>query len=328
MTTAVIDMDLYKYHAAAAGEKRDVVVTHKTTGRSFVVKTRTEFYGHWSKKNGGILAELNATRTSPYLPEEFHYEDRQHPEPIENVLHTAKTMVHKDLDLSGADRHKAFLGSGDSWRVERSTILKYKQNRESLIKPLYLEDVSEYLRNKFKAEVVEYWEADEAVVMECLDKVDHFALIEDKDFWGCPVNVWDRNQPQRGVVNCNKFGKLFVDNAGKIRGEGRLWLYHQICSGDASDNYRANSASHVKWGEKSSYALLGECSSDIEAFRKMIEIYKHLYPEPKEIVGWRGNSILIDWKYVLEENFQMARMYRHTQDHVSIIDVLCERGLV
>lgn len=325
---AVIDLDLYKYHASATGEKRDVVVTHKTEDYSVIVKNRTEFYGHWKNKGGGILAELNKNRTSPYLPEDFTYEDRQFPEPIENVLHTAKTMVQKDLASSGATSYSGYLGEGDSWRIERSTILKYKNNRESLIKPLYLQEVSEYLRKKFKADVVRGWEADEAIVMECYKQNDKFALIEDKDFWGCPINVWDRNQQHRGVVNCNKLGRLFIDSKGKIRGEGRLWLYHQVCSSDDSDNYSANSASDLKWGEKSSYSILKDCTSDDEAFNAIVSIYKKLYPIEKMVIGWRGAEILVDWKYMLEENFQMARMYRTENDNVSIIDTLRKRGIL
>lgn len=328
MTIAVIDLDLYKYHASAAGEKRDVVISHKTTGYSVVVKNRTEFYGHWKRKNGGILAELNRTRTSPYSPEEFVYEDRQHPEPIENVLHTAKIMVQKDLVSCAANSHIAYLGEGESWRVERSTVLKYKQNRDNILKPIYLAEVTEYLRKKFNATVVSGWEADEAIVMECYKSVDKFALIEDKDFWGCPINVWDRNQQHRGVVNCNKFGSLFIDNKGKVRGEGRIWLYHQVCSSDQSDNYAANSASDIEWGEKSSFNTLVNCKSDDEAFLAMTEIYKKLYPTTKEVIGWRGEPLQVDWKYMLEENFQMARMYRHENDHVSILDVLKQKGLI
>ena len=182
------------------------------------------------------------------------------------------------------------------------------------------------MQKKFKSTIIRHWEADEAVVMECYRQSDKFAMIEDKDFWGCPINVWDRNQQGRGIVNCNKFGHLFLDEKGKIRGEGRIWLYHQICSGDNIDNYYANSASDVKWGDKSSYNRLKDCKTDDEAFATMVDIYKTLYPEVKTVKGWRGDDILVDWKYMIEENFRMARMYRTETDHVSLVNVLSERG--
>lgn len=327
MKTAVIDGDLYKYAVAFVGEKRTVRVVHRKSGRELIVPTRTDFYGHWKKKEGGMLAQINKGRTSPFLWDEFDYEDIQTPEPIENVLHTAKVMVEKDIKDSGADNYIFYMGEGDSFRVEKSTILEYKGKRKDTIKPLYLEEVTDYLKKKFNARIVSKIECDDAVVMECFKKKDHFALIEDKDFWGCPINVWDRNQQDRGIVNCNKFGHLFLDSRGKVRGEGRIFLWWQVAAQDDTDNYAANSASEVKWGDKSAYHALVDCKNDKEAVQSLIQVYKNLYPEPKEIIGWRGETISIDWKYVLNENFQLARMLRFDKDCVMIDDVFKNLGI-
>jgi len=54
MKTAVIDGDLYKYAVAFVGEKRTVRVVHRKSGRELIVPTRTDFYGHWKKKEGGM----------------------------------------------------------------------------------------------------------------------------------------------------------------------------------------------------------------------------------------------------------------------------------
>jgi hypothetical protein len=47
-----------------------------------------------------------------------------------------------------------------------------------------------------------------------------------------------------------------------------------------------------------------------------------LYPAPKKITGWRGDEILIDWKYVLRENFTLARMLRWKDDVVDLDEVM------
>lgn len=320
-TTAIIDLDLYKYHAAAAGEKRSVLVKNKLTGKSREYKTRTMFYGDWRKKVGGKLAEMNAQRDTPLQWDDYEYEDIQRPEPIENILHTAKVMVERDLLLAGAKDFKAFLGEGESFRVGVSTLLQYK-DRESVLKPLMLDEVTEYLRKKFKAEVVSGIECDDRVVMECYKQPDNFAMIEDKDFWGCPINVWDRNQQDRGIVNCDKLGHLFLDSKGKVRGEGRMHLYLQICSEDITDNYKANCFSDTKWGAKSAYKALSECTTDKQAWQVLVDTFKLLYPEPKVIKGWRGDEFEIDWKYVLNEQFQMARMLRFDGDKIDVSEVL------
>lgn len=320
-TIAVIDLDLYKYHAAAAGEKRSVLVKNKVTGKSREYKTRTEFYGDWRKKEGGALAKMNEQRDTPLTWEDYEYEDIQRPEPIENVLYTAKTMVEKDLKLSGAKSYKAFLGEGESFRVGKSTLLQYK-DRAALIKPLLLDDVTEYLAKKFKAETVSHIECDDRVVMECYQQPKNFALIEDKDFWGCPINVWDRNQQERGIVNCDKFGHLFLDSKKKVRGEGRIHLYFQMCSNDLTDNYKANCFSDKAWAAKSAYAALSGCTNDLEAWFKMKEIFLTLYPEEKQVVGWRGDKLNISWHYVLNEMFQMARMLRFYGDDATAYQTL------
>lgn len=327
--TAVLDLDLYKYHAAAAGEKRSVKVVHKSSGRELIVPTRTTWYGDWRKKNGGMLGEINISKGKDFHWEDFEYIDVQEPEPLANVLHTAKVMVEKDLKLSGADKYVAFLGEGDSFRVGVSTIKQYK-DRGALLKPLLLAEVTEYLQKKFKAEIVTELENDDKVVMECWKRPDRFALIEDKDFWGCPINVWDRNQQERGIVNCDKFGHLFLDAKGKVRGEGRIFLYWQVCASDATDGYAANSASDMRWGDKSAYKVLVDCKNDKEAIEAVCNVYKKLYPEPKIITGWRGDEFEIDWLYVANENFSMARMLRAVDElhnPITFTSVLDKMGI-
>lgn len=323
---AVIDMDLYKYHVAAAGESRSVLVTHRASGKEMEVKTRTEFYGHYLKKDGGILAELNSKRQSPFAWDEFDYTDLQVAEPLENVLYTARVMVEKDLEACGAKEYIAYMGVGDSFRLGRSTLLQYK-DRGHLLKPLLLQEVSDYLQIKFQAELVTDIEADDAIVMECYRDPTKFAVIEDKDAWGQPMNVWDRNRRDRGIVDCNKFGSIFLDNKDYVRGEGRLFLYWQVAYGDTTDNYKANCFSEKRWGEKAAYHALKGCQNDAEALTVIRDIYQGLYPEPKIVTGWRGDQIEIDWRYVAQEIWDMARMLRWRGDHVDLMQLMQRYGI-
>jgi len=137
---AVIDLDYIKYTAAAVGETRTVLVTHTPTGREHSFDNKTAFYGRDKAKSKGWLGDLNKSREeegkSLFPLSEFTIEDVQTPEPLENVLHTVKLMVQKDLEALGASSYKAYLGEGDSFRVERSTAIEYKGNRKNLLKPL------------------------------------------------------------------------------------------------------------------------------------------------------------------------------------------------
>lgn len=294
---------------------------------SFEFKSRTEFWGHYKKKAGGFLATLNKERTSILLPEEFDIEDVRVAEPIANVLHTAKTMVEGDLYLSGAKSFEAYLGEGDSFRVGVSTLLKYK-DRDPSAKPLALDAVTEYLHNKFKAEMVRDIEADDMCNIAAYNNPNAFTIIEDKDYWGCPVNVYDINRRERGIVNCNKLGHLFLDNKGKVRGEGRIHFYFQVISEDTIDNYKANCFSEVKWAAKSAYNALVGCKTDKECFQVMVDTFKLLYPEPKMVIGWRGMPILIDWFYIMQEMIWMAHMKRAVDEPLlDVKDILDRMGI-
>lgn len=319
---AVIDLDYVKYSAAAVGEKRTIKVVHKQSGNEKEFTNRTEFWGRGKKKDGGWLGELNKSRTTPFVAEDFDIIDVQTPEPIENVLHTAKSMVQSALKNLGTESYKAFLGRGDSFRVERSTLLKYKGQRAALLKPLYLDDVTEYLAKKFSADWVEGIENDDRCVIEAYKKKNHVIIGCDKDFYGCPVNFYNVNRPEEGTVNCDQFGSLWRDSKGKVRGLGRMFLYWQTCAADTSDNYAANCFSDIKWADVSAYGALKEATNDKEAWLAIENVFKTLYPEPKEVGGWRGDKLSIDWQYVMNECFDMARMLRFEGDSVKASDVL------
>lgn len=323
---AVIDLDIPKYHAAAAGEKRSVIITHPTTEDFFICDNRTQFYGHWIKKEGGILAEINKSRDSPFSWDEFTYEDVQIPDNLDRVLHSAEKLVEGLIKQSGAKDYVAYIGEGESFRVGLSTLKKYKGGR-SAIKPVYIKEVSEYLEMVFNANKVTGIESDDAVVMDAYKDRRKFILTADKDAWGCPVNVYDPNQHHRGIVNCNKLGSLWVDDKGKVRGEGRLHLLWQVSSEDNVDNYAANCFSDIRWGAKSAYNSLKDCTTDKEAFEVVVGIFKHLYPEPRIVTGWRGEELEIDWLYVLNEMWTMARMLRWEGDSVHITEPLNNLGI-
>lgn len=317
--TAIIDADMIRYGASFAGQKSSIVVTHPTLGINEVFDSRTKFYGHYLNKSGGWLANYNTGRDSVILPSEFSIEDIVTPDPIQNVLHTTKLMYEGMYSCIGTKKHKGFIGKGDSFRLERSTLMRYKDR--SAPKPVHIDAVTDYLEHRLKCEVVTIEETDERVTQECYRKPNNIAIGEDKDYYGQPNRFFNVNKPQEGIINCDCFGKLWLEEKivirkGKevkesaVRGYGRMWLYYQTMSEDGVDTYAANCFSDVRWGSKSAYKLLSPCLDDKQALQSLVEGFKHLYPEPKTVVGWRGDEILIDWLYVMQECFTMARMRR------------------
>jgi hypothetical protein len=182
--------------------------------------------------------------------------------------------------------------------------------------------VQHYLVSKFKAEVVDGIEADDAVIIEAYGKKDHIVQTFDKDSYGQPVMTLNMTRPDEGIVNGNQFGKLWLDEKKNVRGIGRMFLYWQTMNGDSSDFYKANCFSDIKWGDIAAYNQLKDCTSDKEAFLKLKEGFQILYPEPKKVIGWRGQEIEIDYLYVMQEMFTMARMLRFKDEpEVQIKDI-------
>ena len=323
MTIAVFDLDYLKYSVASVGEKRSIKAYHKVTGDEFECKTRTELWGHYLKKDKGLLAEFNKKNGTRHKAEDLEVIDIQIPEPIKNVKHSANEMFKKVMYQLGTNDYSAYIGKGEPFRVERSTILKYKENRKKSLKPLCLDEITDYLIWKYQPEIVEYYEADDKVVMDAYRDKYKCVVGEDKDYFGCDVMYFNVNQVDKGIQDCSGLGSLWLNAKGEVKGIGRLFFYHQILSGDGSDHYKANSANpEYEWGDKSSYKLLKDCKTDKEALEAIKTGYQLIYPEPRIITGWRGKEIEIDWKYVFNENWDMARMLRWEGDVVVGTDVL------
>lgn len=325
--TSIIDLDYVKYSAASVGEKRSITVIHKASGREKEFNTRTEFCGRDKAKSGGWLGELNTKRESPFSVDEFEIMDVQTPEPVDHVLQIAKTQVENDLKKLGTTKYKAFLGTGDSFRVELSTLLKYKNNRKDMLRPLHMDAVTEYLGRKFKAEIVQGLEVDDRCVQECYKQPNNVIQGLDKDYYSSPNNYFNVNRPEEGIIECDQFGKLWLTDKGDVRGVGRMHLYWQIASNDTSDNYAANCFSDIKWAGKSAYKALVECTTDTEAWIKLKEVFTLLYPEEKTVLGWRNEPIQVTWDYVLNECFMMARMVKVKNENINAYNMMDEYGV-
>lgn len=316
----VHDVDYVKYAAGYASEKRMIKAIHKQSGDEFQFKTRTEMYGRKKTKDGGWIGE-DTQKEKGYVLDDFEILDIQVPEPLDFVLYTAKRMMEGVIDRFDDSKYFAFMGEGDSFRRQHSTIIEYKGNREGL-KPVHLNEISDYLQRKFRITTVRDLEADDWCVIAAQPK-NTCISTHDKDSRGCGVWTWNPQKPTEDPVNGRCFGDIWIDTSGatkKYTGVGRKFFYYQVAYGDDVDNYRANAASEVKWGEASAFTALESAKNDKEAVESLIGIYKHLYPEPVEIYGWKGDIITVDWKYAMQEVWDMAHMHRHEDGDFIILD--------
>lgn len=333
MAKLCFDYDYLLYAAGGKTETRSIVVTHRASGDEWEFPNRTLFWGHHKAKAGGWLAEWNSMQPEDKRrkAEEFDVADKQEPEPIQNAIHTLKQMIAAVKEEAGVSSNYGYTGKGASFRESVSTIIKYKGNREGNLRPVLLDGLKHYLVRQQGAEIVTGIEADDAVSIDSYNawkkwkksKSDTDKLIvacNDKDYKQCPGHL---KYPEQPLCSFGEgFGYLEPKEKG-YTGRGRMWLYFQVLAGDSADNYFANSASPVKWGEASAYKALAGCKNDQEALQALVDSYKLLYPSPKKIIGWRGQEIEIDAMYCLQENFTLARMLRARDEKPIVLkDVL------
>lgn len=349
------DYDPLLYSAGFMGEERTIKVVHKASGDEYEFSNRTAFWGHWKKRAGGWLAEYNAAKSEENQrhPDEFDVIDVQTPEPIAQCIHTLKQMIAAQKEAVGATSYYGYSGKGVVFREHVSTIVKYKGNREGALRPVHLEELKDYLIRYHACKIVENIEADDACSIDVLDgwkkwsksgnDSDKLVLaFTDKDYFQVPGHLWHCDSSTMHSYG-EGFGWLSWDaEKKKVSGRGRMWLYFQVMCGDDADNYFANSANPaMKWADKSAFDILKDAKNDKEAFEALVKGYKLLYPSPKEIIGWRGYQdpkdmkvlkpdaddfkIEVDWMYVLQENFTLARMLRSRDEKPVVVEEVLKK---
>lgn len=329
--TLLIDSDFVCFEAASLAEKRSVVVTHKQSGRQKEFDTRTEFWGHWKTKSGGWLAEQNKQRSEkglePFSSDDFNIEDKQTSLGMGYAVNVIKTRMESICAKLGTSNVKHFVSGCKSWRIQHSTLLEYKGNRKDSLRPIHLEEVQDYVVNHLGGDrITNGFEVDDIVVMEWHKNKSNVIVAIDKDALGTGALVFNSNKMD-SPLDTSGLGKLWIDDKKEIRGWGRKWFYYQCLSADDSDNYAANCFSDVTWGKKSAFNQLDGCHSDKECWQALVNGFKTLYPEPKTVQGWKGDDILIDWKYVLQEMVDMAHMLRWEGDKIIVENVLDKLGI-
>lgn len=337
----IFDYDAIIYEVGFATETRNVEVTRLETGAKRTFKNKTEFCG--IKKNviegwlGARNEELLAEGSPTLTREDYSIETVRVASPISHTLRTVRQHIKNLCKAVGSTNYMGYIGKGQSFRVERSTLQEYKGGpRKEALRPLQKDEITAYIVRHHKGIVVEGLEADDWCVIKGIEVPNSVVVAVDKDAAGFPINVYNPNNPDWGVRDCNCFGELQliekVNGKGKIdksiKGYGRKFFYFQLLNGDSVDYYKPSCFSDTDYGEMSAYEALEDCQTDLEAFRAIVNVYKSLYPSSKEIIGWRGDTIEIDWKYVANEIFDLARMRRTPDDIIVFEDVLKKYGLI
>lgn len=311
-TLAVIDGDLLSFKCAAVTEKRSVIAKHKETLDEVEFDTATKFK-EWAGSEASMY-DLTPIRT---------------PEPIANTLRSIKTKLNSILEACGADSYHIVISGDNNFRKEIPLPSQYKNTRSDTGKPVNLDEAKEYLIKHHNAEVA-VGEADEVLVGYAYqgykNKQKVIQCSIDKDAYHGPYWLynWDAMEAPELIEG---FGKLYINSADTVKGQGRMFLYFQMAFGDPIDAYKPCELAKVKFGEKGAYKLLKDCTTDKEALEALVKQYKKWYPEPVTYRAWNDELHTKDWLEIWQMYADCAFMPRWVGDRFDVKKVLTKLGV-
>lgn len=338
--TAIIDVDTLIIHAALVGQTTHVIARHKKTGWEKVFDNQTAFFGHYLKKEGGWLGELNATREVKVSADDF--EIIPVVEKLPDVVQDDGSVLTAEIVVKGRFKNKIeaianqpwckdfkiCFATGKSFRYDLAQTQPYKSERP--VKPLLYEVVKEYMLWKYKDKLVikHNVESDDIVTSELWgawikaerdhDKLDVVGCWIDKDLAQYPQLHYNFDKPELGLV------KITPLEAAKS-------LAKQCLSGDNIDTipglpnlpeqmfekYGIRKPNKPGLGTKTAEALIDPCETPKDAFERVVEAYKGFYGDVRmQFVSFDKEFSDRTWLEHLNEQFSLLRMRNNVNKEV------------
>jgi hypothetical protein len=199
---------------------------------------------------------------------------------LNGALWQLKKTIGRWYRLTGCDIIQFWLGptDGSNFRFKSAVTLPYKGHRKE--KPEIWGAVREYLINVYGAQVIHGYECDDILGMNgdksptpanVLPPPPETILIhKDKDIFMVPG--WHFNTQTEEFEYVDRFGKLWLNDSGKLKGRGIMFFYAQLLMGDATDNIP--SLKKGKYGDKTVYKLLADLKTEEELLMAVMYEYK------------------------------------------------------
>ena len=244
-----IDGDWIVYAAGFAGQNTEYCYP----GIAEVFSTMTEF---------AVRYTGNPDARPKDLPKGVQVFSRIVPDPIDHVLHSAKLMLNKAVDRVekkwGMEVRPTILLDGPgNFRERVATIKPYKGNRTTP-RPVYYQEIRDYLLTKHGASLVYDEETD--------DMLAQLAIIS-AGLGGRPVICCvdkDLLQVPGWHFNPNKGFKKISPEEGEVR------LYRQAATGDVVDNI----GGVYKVGPAKAKEAITERMSEVEKWTVLVSLYR------------------------------------------------------
>lgn len=270
---ALLDADLLVYRCGFSAEKK-IYIPHI---------------------NGEPRAELaSAKELKEWMlqqtDEEIEVEHRKIVQPLAFALGNVKTTIAAIQAVVGQSC-EFYLSGGGNFRKALATIRPYKGNRGEFDRPIYYDQIRDYLINVWKAEVVEGEEADDAIGVRAKEitsnqgkESKYKSASKEEGLIPIVVSI-DKDLLQIPAFHYNwvKGEKAKVTPA-----QGLKFFYQQLLTGDDTDNI----AGLRGVGEKTAIKMLGDLTKEKALFSCVREAWhKHF---PSGVTRHDGSVIGVD----------------------------------
>lgn len=339
----ILDADSIAYKAAAANEVKSIQTAHTHEGDIVIEewKNRTEF-----------KAYLKGTT---HTVDMYTITDHSEPKHISYAKATVTSMIQKSQNHMRANRLEIYISGENNFRdfillpaqyiqnnATKSTIGgRYKSNRDDTVRPILLKELRQWMIDDLGAIVVNNMEVDDMSSIRAYEgskagqKVVQYT--GDKDACGC--HGWlqnpDKDDAPRFITG---LGSIYKDEKGKVRGEGRMFLYYQILAGDKVDGYRPvdildiktqkAGGGKVQYGDIAALNTLKDCKTDKECWEAIYNQYLTWYPTKLRYTAYNEIDYDADALSIMQMYVDAAHMKRWADDRIIVKDVLTKMGIL
>lgn len=217
---------------------------------------------------------------------------------------TIDDMIFGMLDAAGANSFSMYLTGGNQWRQKYATIQKYKGNRDNMVKPVHYDLLRAHLVKKWGSYVVDFIEADDAVVME---------YVERRPYEDVVISHIDKDIDQQEGLHLNYKTREFyvVDEHTAL-----MNFYTQLLTGDSIDNIPGLSEKRPKRGigAKTAATILDGATTEREMFGRVHQKYVEKYGEEHKYTTWLGEESVASAMEIMDENAQLLYLQRFDGD--------------
>lgn len=249
----IVDADILIYRCGFACEKKDWLLYYGD-GPEMKQFDEKKALNAWVKENGIT---------------EYECESRLIVEPVENALNNVYTVLKAIKKALTPDKTTLYLSGEENFRYEIATIKPYKGNRDVDHRPVYMENIREYLIKRHRAELVDGQEADDAVGIKAMqlreEGVPYVIVTTDKDLDMIPGAHYNWVKEEAYTIT---------------EEEAMLNFYLQLLTGDTTDNIQGIPGV----GPAKAQAILAEVASGSERdmYNAVWDAYRKAFPELNE----------------------------------------------